>query len=890
MAVSTGITAAAFAAHLRCPTKGWLVRAGEVPTDEFWSSTRAKVTDAYRAKAAVGHVVSLADSAAPIDAQSAVWDTQKPIAPAWRRAAGVPNEVVPILYSPWEQHEKSDEVLLAFAALAVAQESRRPPPTAGRIVYGEQFKLKRIDITPLLSKARIVLDTMKAFAESLTPPAPVLNEHCPACEYQSRCRGIAIERDDLSLLSAITRKERTKLIDKGVTTITQLSYGYRPRRRRRPKSTPRRTELQARHDHKLKALALKKGKIHVVGVPVVPSNGHPLFIDVEGAPDRGFYYLVGLRHHGAGEPVHWSFWADCAEGEGQMWRQCLGVLRQFEDPQLFHYGAYESRFLRQMRERWPPDDADTAFVDRLIERAVNILSIIYGRVYFPTHTNGLKAIARCLGFEWHWPDASGNAAVLTRRYWELTGDHTLKQKLITYNADDCHVAEMVTDALVRLGGVEGPEHGLDAIHVGSLEIPFQRTFGKLQSVLPEFEKINAAAYWNYQRSRVYIRTDRTVAKSTRRKRLAGATTSANEEVTIDDKPETCPKCGSAKLWSYRREMVRTIHDLKFVKGGIRRWVVLYRYRQHRCGNCRAEMTFFYRKSKYGPTLRAYIVYLVIELRLSNQKISEHLAQVFGVTILSSAVHEIKSEAARLYEPTYHSILRQIASGHLVHADETKGVVYGGGHYVWIFTNLTSVAYVYSASREAAVLEDVLAGFEGVLVSDFYGGYDSVPCRQQKCLIHLMRDINEDLLKHPFDEELSSIARGFGSLLREIVETIDRWGLKRHHLRKHRRAAERFLDKVASMPCSTEAAAALKKRIGKNREKLFIFLDCDGVPWNNNNAEHAVRAFTRLRNTMASSTAKGTADYCILLSVQQTLRYRGIGFLDFLRSGEAEIDG
>ena len=540
-----------------------------------------------------------------------------------------------------------------------------------------------------------------------------------------------------------------------------------------------------------------------------------------------------------------------------------------------------------MRERWPPGDADTAFVDQLIERSVNILAIIYGRVYFPTYTNGLKENARWLGFEWHWPDASGNAAVLARRYWELTGDDTLKQELIAYNADDCHAAEIVTDALVRLSGVEGSEHRLDAIHVGSLEIPFQRTFGKLQSARPEFEKINAAAYWNYQRSRVYIRTDRTVAKSLRRKRLTGATTSANEEVTLDDKPATCPKCGSAKLWSFG-EKVRTIHDLKFVKGGIRRWVVLYRYRRHRCGNCRAEMTIFYRKSKYGPNLRAYVVYLVIELRLSNQKISEHLSQVFGVSILSSAVQDIKSQAARLYEPTYRSILQQIAGGPLVHADETKGVVYGGGHYVWIFTNLTSVAYVYSASREAAVLEDVLAEFDGVLVSDFYGGYDGVPCRQQKCLIHLMRDINEDLLKHPFDEELSCIARGFGSLLREIVETIDRWGLKRHHLRKHSRAAERFLNEVASMPCSTEAAAALKKRIGRNREKLFIFLDCDGVPWNNNNAEHAVRAFTRLRNTMASSTAKGTADYCILLSVQQTLRYRGIDFLDFLRSGRTEL--
>jgi hypothetical protein len=53
--------------------------------------------------------------------------------------------------------------------------------------------------------------------------------------------------------------------------------------------------------------------------------------------------------------------------------------------------------------------------------------------------------------------------------------------------------------------------------------------------------------------------------------------------------------------------------------------------------------------------------------------------------------------------------------------------------------------------------------------------------------------------------------------------------------------------------------------------LFTFLNHDGVPWNNNNAEHAVRAFTRLRNVIVTSTPKGTTDYCILLSLQQTLR-------------------
>jgi hypothetical protein len=93
-----------------------------------------------------------------------------------------------------------------------------------------------------------------------------------------------------------------------------------------------------------------------------------------------------------------------------------------------------------------------------------------------------------------------------------------------------------------------------------------------------------------------------------------------------------------------------------------------------------------------------------------------------------------------------------------------------------------------------------------------------------------------------------------------------------------------------MKCATEAGLALKKRIEKNRDKLFTFLDYDGVPWNNNNAEHAVRAFTRVRNVIFNSTPKGHREYATLLTIQQTLRCRGRGFLEFMRSGSTEIDG
>src|SRR5260370_30939246 len=150
---------------------------------------------------------------------------------------------------------------------------------------------------------------------------------------------------------------------------------------------------------------------------------------------------------------------------------------------------------------------------------------------------------------------------------------------------------------------------------------------------------------------------------------------------------------------------------------------------------------YLRPSQCGPNLRAFIIYLLIELRLSRQKAAEHASSLFDLPLTKIITTKIKREAAERYTPTYRGILRQIAKGALVHADETKGVVIGGGHYVWVFTNLTTVAYVYAESRESTILDDVLNGFSGVLVSDFYAAYDSVPCAQQNCLIHLMRDIN-----------------------------------------------------------------------------------------------------------------------------------------------------
>jgi len=86
-----------------------------------------------------------------------------------------------------------------------------------------------------------------------------------------------------------------------------------------------------------------------------------------------------------------------------------------------------------------------------------------------------------------------------------------------------------------------------------------------------------------------------------------------------------------------------------------------------------------------------------------------------------------------------------------------------------------VIFKLTETREATIVHDLLSDYQGILISDFYSGYDSVQCQQQKCLVHLMREMNEDLWKFPFDGEFESFILEVKNLIVPILEAIQTYG-------------------------------------------------------------------------------------------------------------------
>jgi len=900
------ITDSLFEAVLKCSTKCYLRSLGETASDNAYANWVRAKNDSYRTlgiqglNAEVAHKELIIGALGSKDLKTAEWRLAVDVTARAQnlesslhaveripsKAQGQPAQIMPIRFIFTNKLTRDDKLMLAFDAFVLSEMLGREI-SLGKIIHGDNYDSLKVRIAALTSEVRKLTRKIANLLSSNSPPDLVLNRHCAECEFQARCRQKAIEKDHLSLLSRMTEKERKKFNSKGLFTVTQLSYTFRPRRR-----TKRLAAKREKYRHSLKALAIRERKIHIVGSPELKIEGTHVYLDVEGLPDRDFYYLIGVRIKTAEGNIQHSLWADRADDEKKIWTNFLHILSGIENPILIHYGSFETTFLKRMCDRYGEPPASSVMA-QVIESAVNLLSVTFAQIYFPTFSNGLKEIAGYLGFAWSNPSASGVQTIAWRHEWEVAKTPSIKASILTYNAQDCEALERLAGKLAELfqssphadGSIENNVVNTDMVKRDS---PYG--FKRNAFLFPELDIINKAAYWDYQRERVYVKSNprlkATVSRSSRDKKVL----SPNK--TIDcPRPPCCPKCRSKNFFGHGKRR-KIVIDLKFMQHGIKRWITRYQFHRYKCQDCGA--TFFGKKTwtthNFGPGILAYSIYQNIGLRVPQDTVDRCLNKLFALNLGIGTTRRFKANTAKLYEGTYDTLLKRLCNGRLLHADETKISVEGKDGFVWVFANMEEVAYVYSKTRQGDTLQHLLKDFTGVLVSDFYAAYDGIQCPQQKCLIHLIRDLNDAVLEYPYDEQLKSLVKSFADLVKPMVDTVDRHGLKSHFLRKHLVFVERFYKQLSGTDFQSEAARAIKKRFEKNKDKLFTFLVHDGVPWNNNNAEHAIKAFAMLRRVIQGVTSeKGIRDYLVLLSLSQTCKYKELDFLDFLRSDEKDIN-
>lgn len=357
---------------------------------------------------------------------------------------------------------------------------------------------------------------------------------------------------------------------------------------------------------------------------------------------------------------------------------------------------------------------------------------------------------------------------------------------------------------------------------------------------------------------------------------------AIEELTM------CPECRGPVLAARRRRRTRIVED---IPPDLATEAVEYSIPRHWCPCCKKHVEPGVPAAMPNATLGNGVVALTAVMHyglgLTIDQTREVFASHLRTPLSPGGLVDLWRRAGEALLPWYEAIGQGAKHSATLHADETGWRVNGETHWLWCFGNHTNCYYMIDESRGGEALRKFFTeSFKGVLMSDFWGPYQSVVLEEkgerQCCLAHLLRELDHvdtDTRPHkPPDRarEWNAFVKTLRRLLRDGIRLRERKDFTPERYASRIRLIDTRLIALAESVYDDPDAKRLAARLSRHRDELFTFLDRPEADWNNNFAERQIRPAVILRkNSQCNRSARGAATQAVLMSIHRTLKLRGL---------------
>lgn len=357
---------------------------------------------------------------------------------------------------------------------------------------------------------------------------------------------------------------------------------------------------------------------------------------------------------------------------------------------------------------------------------------------------------------------------------------------------------------------------------------------------------------------------------------------ARERPARIDRTEThqlpaCPDCGG-DLHRTGRTRTRVVED---IPDDLKAEAVEHTIHRDWCPHCRKQVEpkvpDALPQCTLGHRTLALAAWLYYGLAVTISQIVTVFNCHLQLRLTPGGLLQMWHRLADVLQPWYEQIRRCCLDAGVLHADETGWRVEGRTWWLWCFSSADATCYQLDRSRGHPALDRFFAAeFDGVLVTDFWAAYDAVARLQQKCWPHLLRDLKEV----DAGAENGGDWPDFTKRLRRLYGDAIRLAAARPRVpadaydRRHALLQGRMID-LAAADWVNPHARRLAKRLEKHGEFLLTFVEFDGVPADNNQAEREVRPAVLMRKaSYGNQSARGAATRAVLMSVYRTLKRRG----------------
>ena len=369
--------------------------------------------------------------------------------------------------------------------------------------------------------------------------------------------------------------------------------------------------------------------------------------------------------------------------------------------------------------------------------------------------------------------------------------------------------------------------------------------------------------------------------------------------------DECPDCSTPMGEPIDgAEQSRIITDIPLPRHNIFE-IVYLRYWCNKCKKLvRGEVPWLPPNQQFGPAVASWIVYQRM-LGLSIGKIQSSLYETYEITISEATILKLEKWIAGTLKEDYDKLHEEIVKAAAVNADETGFRIDGKNGWLWVFTSTICSYYKIAPTRGHTVPEETLKGFNGVLGRDAWKPYDVVKCSgHQLDLLHVNRWLERAEIKHGIElrslltskpaklmkqgrhpEKFLEFVDGVRSILKRAVEYTEQdpppsMKERGNVCKEVKKDMKALLDKE----WTDGETIRISKELRKRQDMLFTFMEYEGVPWHNNDAERAIRQGVLHRKISGGRrTWTGAEIFEVVLSVYETTKKRGQRFMGMLKN-------
>ena len=339
----------------------------------------------------------------------------------------------------------------------------------------------------------------------------------------------------------------------------------------------------------------------------------------------------------------------------------------------------------------------------------------------------------------------------------------------------------------------------------------------------------------------------------------------------------CPQCGGAV--GPRRKVVQYIEELPVVQPR----VIQLTTEEADCPCCQKAVRSTHPLQvslaqgaagvQLGPRALGVAAQLNKQHGLTVRKTCAVLRELFQLPLSPGGLTQALARVAGKLEPAYQNLMARLRAGPCVHSDETSWWVGGPRHWLWVFADKSTTVYRVAQGRGRQVVVEMLGEqYAGVLVSDCLATYDDVNPRQQKCYCHHLKAVRQADEGQPsaWLQEVRWLLQATMALKHQALDAAER--------ARSRAELETRARQLLASPRPTNVEEKVRRRLEKQQDHLFTFLDVAEVDATNNLAERQLRPAVIARKvSCGNKTPHGAHVWEILASLAATCAQRAESF-------------